>query len=64
MVTKLQQQRFERILDRITEHGDMEGNDAEIQDLRDFCELLFDRITTGRKAALDEMYKQLTEVGV
>ena len=64
MVTKLQQQRFERILDRIVEHGDKEGNDAEIQDLRDFCELLFARITTGRKAAMDEMSMLLRDAGV
>ena len=56
--------RFNRMLERCAKHGDKEGNDAEIQDLRDFCELLFARITTGRKAAMDEMSMLLRDAGV
>ena len=33
--------RFDRMLERCAKHGDKEGNEAEIGDLRDFCELMF-----------------------
>lgn len=66
MASKTQAARFDRTLERIAFHGDVEGNDAEIQDLRDFCELLFSRVPAAaeRKKALDEMNRQLDDAEV
>lgn len=58
--------RFDRALERCAKHGDKEGNDVEIGDLRDFCEFLFLNGSTllGAKRALDKMDEQLKEAGI
>ena len=58
--------RFDRMLERCAKHGDKEGNDAEIGDLRDFCELLFAEgsLLLGAKRAMDEMDQRLKEAGI
>ena len=58
--------RFDRMLERCAKHGDKEGNDAEIGDLRDFCGLLFTEGSTllGAKRAMDEMDARLKEAGI
>ena len=58
--------RFDRMLERCAKHGDREGNDAEIGDLRDFCELMFAEGSTllGAKRAMDEMDQRLKEAGI
>ena len=53
--------RFDKTLERCARHGDKEGNDAEIGDLRDFCGLLF---AEGAKRAIDEMNDRLKEAGI
>ena len=66
MAPAAQRKRFDAILERVTRHGDRDGNDAEIGDLQDFCEYLFDEMLTraGRKRALDKMSSQLTDAKV
>lgn len=66
MAPSAQRKRFDATLERITRHGDRDGNDAEIEDLKDFCEYLFDEMLTraGRKRALDKMSSQLTDAKV
>ena len=58
--------RFDRMLERCAKHGDKEGNDAEIGDLRDFCELMFVEGSTllGAKRAMDEMDRRLKEAEI
>ena len=58
--------RFDRTLARCAKHGDKEGSDTEIGDLRDFCEFLFLDGSTllGAKRALDKMDEQLKEAGI
>lgn len=60
------QKRFYKTLERCARHGDKEGNDAEIGDLRDFCELLFAHgsLMAGAKRAMDEMDQRLKEAGI
>ena len=58
--------RFDKTLERCARHGDKEGNDAEIGDLRDFCGLLFAEgaLLAGAKRAIDEMNDRLKEAGI
>ena len=58
--------RFDRMLERCAKHGDKEGNEAEIGDLQDFCELLFAEGSTllGAKRAMDQMDERLKGAGI
>ena len=57
-----QRKRFDRLLERMAEYGDLAGNDGEIGQLRDLCEAMFEELyAPARCRVLDSMSKQLRE---
>lgn len=57
-----QRKRFDRLLERIAEYGDLVGNEGEICRLRDLCEEMFEELyAPARRRVLDSMSKQLRD---